>query len=385
MLQVLAAVSSITLATVVGVKGLLGLGPAIVLASGALAAMPAGRLMDRVGRVPVLSGGFGVGIGGCILAAAGSTTKSATVVLLGLAAMGAAGGVALLTRTAAADMYPPQHRARGIALVLFGSVFGSILGPFVFGPLVRGRVLDGESLALLWLAGAGFMVVGLGLVLSVRPDPKRISALIDPHDAAVELPPAPLRVLLKRPGVVPALVAAQASFAVMVAVMWLTGSVVVDHQHHSGTVVFPIIGAHFFGMYALVLIVGDIIDRVGRKRALVGGLILMGAAAASLSWVESVPATAASLFALGLGWNFSFVAATAEMADRTASNERGRLIGFNDLLSGLTGAVLALAGGVALEMLGVAALAVGATLLVLGPAVWILSRKQPAILLDQSA
>jgi hypothetical protein len=102
-------------------------------------------------------------------------------------------------------------------------------------------------------------------------------------------------------------------------------------------------------------------------------------------WVESVPATAASLFALGLGWNFSFVAATAEMADRTASNERGRLIGFNDLLSGLTGAALALAGGVALEMLGVAALAVGATLLVLGPAVWILSGKQSAILLDQSA
>ena len=39
------------------------------------------------------------------------------------------------------------------------------------------------------------------------------------------------------------------------------------------------------------------------------------------------------LFGLGLGWNLSFVAATAELADRAAPAERGKLLGFNDLLS----------------------------------------------------
>ncbi|MGH2968348.1 MAG: hypothetical protein ACRDK0_04690, partial [Solirubrobacteraceae bacterium] len=58
MLQLSAAVASLTLVLVLGVDQLLGLGPAIVLASGALAALPAGRLMDRIGRVPVLAGGF---------------------------------------------------------------------------------------------------------------------------------------------------------------------------------------------------------------------------------------------------------------------------------------------------------------------------------------
>src|SRR3712207_7618301 len=48
-------------------------------------------------------------------------------------------GVALLARTAAGDMYPPERRARGIALVLFGAVFGAILGPLVFSPLLSGR------------------------------------------------------------------------------------------------------------------------------------------------------------------------------------------------------------------------------------------------------
>jgi MFS family permease len=53
--------------------------------------------------------------------------------------MGAAGAIAFLIRTAAGDMYPPEHRARGISLVLFGSVFGAILGPLVFSPLFAGK------------------------------------------------------------------------------------------------------------------------------------------------------------------------------------------------------------------------------------------------------
>src|SRR5918997_6057259 len=135
-LQLSAAVASITLVSVVGVEGLLGLGPAIVLASGALAALPAGRAMDRYGRVPVLALGFGVGAAGCGLAALGSATDSAPAVLAGLVGVGAASGSALLARAAAGDMYPPERRARGIALVLFGAVFGAILGPLVFSPLL---------------------------------------------------------------------------------------------------------------------------------------------------------------------------------------------------------------------------------------------------------
>jgi hypothetical protein len=91
-----------------------------------------------------------------------------------------------------------------------------------------------------------------------------------------------------------------------------------------------------------------------------------------LLWVHSVPATAAALFGLGLGWNVSFVAATTELADRTESWERGNLLGFNDLLSGATGAGLALLGGLALTVTGVTALALGAMALVVAPAVWIL-------------
>jgi MFS family permease len=440
MLQLSAAVASLTLVLAIGVDGLLGLGPAIVLASGALAALPAGRAMDRFGRVPVLALGFGVGGLGGALAALGSATDFAPPVLLGLVCVGAASGTALLARTAAGDMYPPERRARGIALVLFGAVFGAILGPAVFSPLLAGRDLDGDSLALLWLAGTGFTVVGLVLVLAVRPDPRRIAELLHAAPATPPSPPdaapwsspaaaigpnasagpptapaagppiapaagppiapaagppiapaagpptapsaappiaAPLKEIVRRPGVVPALLAAQASFAVMVGVMTLTGAIVVDHHGHAGHTVFPIIGAHVVGMYALVLVVGEVIDRIGRTPALSGGLLVMGASVISLLWVEAVPAVAAVLFGLGLGWNLSFVAATAALADCTQPWERGKLLGFNDLLSGLTGAGLALLGGLALTALGVAALAIGAATLVVLPALWLLRRPAP--------
>jgi MFS family permease len=378
-LQLNAAVASLTLVRVVEVKGLLGLGPAITLAAGAFAALPAGRLMDRIGRTPVLVGGYAIGALGCGLAALGSHLDSSLLVLLGLLGVGAASGTALLTRAAAGDMYPPDRRARGIALVLVGAVFGAILGPAVFSPLLQGRDLDGDGLAVLWLAGGAFTLVALTLVALVRPDPKVIAE--EMATRAGDVAPAtavPLREILGRPGVLPALITAQASFGVMVGVMTLTGAVVVDHHHQEAHNVFPIIGAHVLGMYALVLVVGDVIDRIGRTTALGAGLALMAASALGLLVVESVWATAVVLFGLGLGWNFSFVAATAELADATHPTERGRLLGFNDLLSGLTGAALALAGGLALGEAGVAALAIGAAVIVLAPAPWVLLRSRPA-------
>jgi MFS family permease len=379
MLQLSAAVASLTLVHVLDIDGLLGLGPAIVLAAGALTALPAGRAMDRFGRVPVLAAGYATGAAGCALAGLGSSLASAPVVLAGLLGVGAASAVALLARTAAGDMYPPERRARGIGTILFGSVFGAILGPAVFSPLLSGRELEGGVLAQLWLAGAGFMLVGLVIVLCVRPDPQRIAAAITGHEQRRhDEPAAGLGEILRRPGVIPALLAAQASFGVMTGLMTLTGAVVVDHHGHSPDSVFPIIGAHVVGMFALVIVIGDVIDHVGRRPALSGGLLLMGLAAVSLLWVQGVVVTAVALFALGLGWNLSFVAATAELADSSAAWERGRLLGFNDMLSGLTGASLALLGGLALTGIGVAALAVGGTVLVAAPALWLLARRQPA-------
>ena len=81
---------------------------------------------------------------------------------------------------------------------------------------------------------------------------------------------APIGAILRRPGVPTAMVGAVASFAVMVGVMNLSGFVAVDRGHQHGDV-FTIISAHIVGMYGLVIVVGDLVDRIGRRRSLVGG------------------------------------------------------------------------------------------------------------------
>jgi MFS family permease len=375
-LQLVAAVASLTFVLVTGVRGLLGLGPAVFLVASGLTSVPAGRLMDRFGRTPVMSLGFIVGTLGCALTALATRTDSTVAVIAGFGLIGAASAVALLIRTAAGDMYPPERRARGISYVLFGSVFGAILGPTVFSPLFAGKDLEADSLTVPWLVAGGISLFALAMVQFVRPDPKRIAELIHSRDAEAVVPTtsAPLRELVRRPGVVPAMLAALASFGVMVSVMNLTGYVVVEHHHHTQDSVFPIIGAHVFGMYALVLVIGAVIDRIGRTVALQTGLVVMALSTIGLLWAESVFATAVLLLGLGVGWNISFVAATAQLADRTSPSERGKLLGFNDLLAAFLAAGLALLGGFALDTIGVAALAIGATVIVASPVLLIAGR-----------
>jgi MFS family permease len=366
-LQLTAAVSSLTFVLITGVRGLLGLGPAIFLTSSGLTAVPAGRLMDRVGRTPVMTAGFALAACGCALTALATRTGSTLAVIAGFGLVGASSGISLLIRTAAGDMYPPERRARGISYVLFGAVFGAILGPTVFGPLFAGKDVNAHSLTVPWLAAGAIALVAMVMVQFVRPDPKRIAELIGSRSEPVPALAQPLRDIVRRPGVPVAMLAALASFGVMVSVMNLSGYVVVEHHHHSQDSIFPIIAAHVFGMYALVLVIGAAIDRVGRTSALEVGLVVMALSTIGLLWVTSVFATAVLLLGLGLGWNISFVAATARLADSTSPAERGKLLGFNDLLGALFGAALALLGGYALDAIGVAALAIGATAIVVAP------------------
>src|SRR4029078_8927878 len=145
-LQLATAVATITLVLVTGVESILGLGPAISVRTRALRALPAGRLMDRHGRVPVLAGGFVIGMVGCILTALGCVADSAVLVFLGFVGVGGMNGAVLLSRTAVADMYPESRKARAISYVLFGALFGAALGPLRFPPILAGKDLELDTL-----------------------------------------------------------------------------------------------------------------------------------------------------------------------------------------------------------------------------------------------
>jgi MFS family permease len=299
---------------------------------------------------------------------------------------GGAAATAQLTRAAAGDLFAPAHRARGISYIMFGAVFGAVLGPTVFAPMFRGRDVSGASLLVPWAGAAGLLNGAAIIVLLVRPDPKHIAQSIE-QSLGIARPDvraaAPLGEILRRPGVMPAMVASVISFGVMTSVMNLTGYVMVQHHHHAQHLVFPVIGAHVLGMYLLMPFVGMIADRIGRTTVLGAGLALLGLSAIGLNWVSAVIPTAILLFGLGLGWNASFVAATTQLANLSTAAERGKLMGFNDFIAGLTGATLVIVGGMGLNAYGVVALSIGAGLIALLPIPFIAFgsiRKEPGAL-----
>jgi MFS family permease len=377
MFQLAAALSSLTLVAVTGVTGMLGLGPAIFLASGAIVVGPAGRFMDRVGRMPVIRVGYAFGAAGCGIVAGGCALSSAALVAVGLSVLGGAGATIQLTRAAAAEMFPPDRRARGMSLVLFGAVSGALWGPVVFGPLFAHRAIDAQGLVGPWLVGIPFMIVGLGIVSFVRPDPKEIAASY-PEERVEPSTAVPLREMLRRPGVPAAVLAVVASFAVMASVMNLAGYVAVGRGHHQGDV-FTMISVHILGMYGLILIVGDVVDRFGRRRCLVAGLTLMALSNVALGWLGGVAGMSLALLGLGLGWNLSYIAATTELVALTAPSERGRLVGFTDVLASFTAAGLALLGGLVYSSSGALALSLAAAALAAAPALWLALRRVPPL------
>jgi MFS family permease len=302
-------------------------------------------------------------------------------VIFGFVGVGAMNGAVLLARTAAADMYPPDRKARAISYVLFGALFGAALGPLVFRPLFAGKDFELDTLVIPWFVAAAMALVGLLLALNIRPDPRSIALELQEREVAEgaersAAPAAPLREILMRPGVPTAVVAALASFAVMAGVMNLTGYIVVGH-HHAQADVFTVISLHIVGMYALVVVIGTLVDRVGRRPTLLWGLAIMAVSTVMLAFAESILWTSVSLFLLGLGWNLSYIAATAELVTHATPVERGRLVGFTDLAAGLLAAALALLGGVAYTEWGVVAVSVGATLAVVVPALAILMARRP--------
>jgi MFS family permease len=365
----------VTIVAVTGVHAILGLGPAVFLVAGALAVGPAGRVSDRVGRMPVIRFGFALGIAGPAVTAIGCWLVSGPLVFLGLGLCGASQSIVLLSRAAAAEMFPPEFRARGMSFVLFGAVSGAIWGPLVFGPIFADRALTPHELAGPWLGTSLFALAGFVVSLFVRPDPKELSKRYAAA-AGQDAPPAPLAEIVRRPGVAIAMTAAVASFAVMVGVMNLAGYVIVGHGHAHDDV-FTVISAHIVGMYGLVLVAGDLIDRIGRARSMAIGLFVMAVSNAGLIWLDGIPGMSVSLFGLGLGWNLAYVAATTQLVTLAAPAERGRLVGFSDLTSSFTGAAIALGGGVIYSKGGSVPLAVIAAALAAAPAAWILLLPSP--------
>jgi MFS family permease len=65
-----------------------------------------------------------------------------------------------------------------------------------------------------------------------------------------------------------------------------------------------------------------------------------------------------ALFLLGLGWNLSYVAGSALLADALTPAEKGAMQGVNDLMVGGAGALATFGGGLIMAASGYAAMGI---------------------------
>jgi MFS family permease len=168
-----------------------------------------------------------------------------------------------------------------------------------------------------------------------------------------------------------ALVSMGLAQAVMVMVMNIT-PVHMTHFDHGLTDISFVISMHILGMYGLSIMTGWISDRWGRAPTIViGSLLLITACVLAPTNPETLP-LAVSLFLLGLGWNFCFVAGSALLTDRLAVNERPRIQGTADLVVGAAAVIGSLSSGELMASAGYGAanaIGIGVALVMLAVAV----------------
>jgi MFS family permease len=166
--------------------------------------------------------------------------------------------------------------------------------------------------------------------------------------------------------------------AAMVGVMGVT-AVVLHRGGMSTAIVGLFISAHFLGMFGLAAPLGKLTDRVGRRRMILGGVVVTGIGATGTSLLGSSVFILPFFFLLGLGWCASWVAGTTILADITTPQERGRLTATNDQIVALCGATAVISAGFVLDRFGFPAVGLTLTALLVIGLIPMLRLKEPQI------
>ena len=347
---------------VAGTDSASGLGQTAGVLGAAVIAVPLARISDRAGRRAGLAVGFAVAVLGALVTVGAAAMSSLPLLLVGLFAFGAATACVLQARYAAADLAPVERRGRDLALVVWATSLGSVVGPNLAGP---GADL-GRSLGLPALGGAFavsaavFAVVAVGSVALLRPDPLLLARRLGggtPGPRPRRATGTAVRAVWASPAGRLGLTAVVVSHSVMVGVMVMTPV----HMGHAGgpagttlRVIGLVISVHVAGMYLFSPLVGLLADRAGRSATVaVGGVLLL--AAAGLAGTAAPGAAlqlGVGLFLLGLGWSCGLIAGSTLITESVAPEIRPTAQGGTDLLMGLGAAVAGVVGGPLLALGG---------------------------------
>ena len=372
------SVAALAAQELTGGPQLAGLPSAVSTVGSALGATVLSGWSRKVGRRAAFVVGFTAAAVGGVVSVASLQMASFAVLLVAMCALGFGRSVGQLSRFAAGDLWPADRRSAAIALVVWAGTIGSVMGPLLIAPASRWSTihLEVELAGPFGVAALGFAAAALWYFVMLRPEPLTLAVVevASGDESTLEDQPSvsphslrSLRHLIRRPSVQLALVAMMASQLVMVLMMTMT-PVHIRHHHEGLSLVSGTMMVHTLGMFAFAPLTGALVGRLGARRVIALGAILL--TVASLLSAVAVQAQAGvltlSLFILGVGWNFGFVAGSVVLLEGLALHDRLRVQGLADSLTWISGGVAALASGFVLSawsFQGLACLGAGLSLI----------------------
>ena len=375
-------VSSIAAQHISGSTEWTGAPGAAVVVGAALGALSLSQLMVRRGRRVGLAAGYGIGVGGALVATLAVVGASLPMLLIGTVLIGFGNASNQLSRYVAADLYPPARRASALGLVVWGATVGAIIGPNLAAPAGGVAValglpeLSGAYLVPVVFVGAAALLT----LVSLRPDPYALAdeTSRDDHDHPTieRSTAASLASVFRRPNVPVAIVALITVQVVMTLVMTMTPLHMTDYGHDLAAVGIVISG-HTLGMFALSPISGRLTDRIGMVPVILAGLVVSAAASglAALAPPDGGILLFLALFLLGYGWNLGYVAGSALLTHGLSLAERTRVQGVTDGLIWTSAAAASLGSGVVVAAASYAILGLLGAALVVVPVMLVLVRR----------
>jgi MFS family permease len=286
---------------------------------------PASMVMQRFGRRAGFLVGAELGFVGALIGVYAIYQQSFMLFCVSAAFTGFYQAFANFYRFAAADTGRPSIRPKAVSWVMLGGLASALAGAqFV---LWTKDLLAPAFYAGAFLAASVLAILAMVTLYFVDVPHSPVHRYDNPDGEA----PRPLREILRQTRIQIAILTGTISHGVMMFGMTAVPIAMMACNHTVGEAA-GIIQVHLLAMYLPGFFTGHLISRFGVERIILSGLVLlMIAGAIALGGVE-LSRFALAMVLLGLGWNLSFVGATAMLTQCYRLSERGLVQGFNEIV-----------------------------------------------------
>lgn len=303
--------------------------------------LPAALLVKKLNRKKVFLLGNFIGVVGASLACYALIKNNFWLFSTSTFLLGMAIGIGQQYRFAAVENCPEGKGPQAISLIMGGGILAAVLGP---------------NLAV-WAERFNYDINYLGafialLALYVFTMP--LIALLPLHHNDVQEQtgtPRSYAALLKQPILIAAIASGAIGYGVMVLIMTATPLAMHHNGFHFGHTA-SVIQWHVLGMFAPSFFTGRLIAKFGTNTIIqMGCLLLMVCALLNQFGVDYWHFWTALVF-LGVGWNFTFIAATNLLTTTYQPADKAKIQGLNDFLVFGSAAIASVLAGYWQSVLG---------------------------------